>query len=102
MVLTQLGQALDCAFLLGQALLADCFGLEPVEIVGQVDQRIGAGVVEQLGQARWIPAAVRRARRQKADIFLGPETNQRLPEGTSTTQQHQAHSHRVSRSGQID
>ncbi|MNM67416.1 hypothetical protein D3C81_789510 [compost metagenome] len=101
-VLAQFSQALHRALLLSQALFADGLGLEPVEVIGQVHQRVGAGVVQQLGQAGRVPAVLWRTRCQKADIFLGPETNQRLPKGISTTQQHQAHSHRVSRSGQID
>ncbi|MNN83177.1 hypothetical protein D3C81_2001930 [compost metagenome] len=59
-------------------------------------------IVKQLGQACRRPAVFRRARRQKCDVLLGPETNQRLPEGIATTQQHQAHTHRVSRSEQVD
>ncbi|MNR04771.1 hypothetical protein D3C85_1207600 [compost metagenome] len=100
-MLAQLGQTLDRTLLQRQPLFADTVGLEPVEIVGKVDQRIRARVIEQLGQARRVPAFLWRARGEKADIFLGSEANQRLPEGIPTTQQHQAHSHRVSRSGQV-
>lgn len=88
MVLAQLCQPLDCPLLLRQARLADRLGLEPVEVIGQVHQGLGAMVVKQLGQARRRPAALGRARRQECDVLLGPKTNQRLPEGIATTQQH--------------
>lgn len=51
MVLAQLCQPLHRPLLLGQALLADRLGLEPVEVIGQVDQRVGAMVIEQLSEA---------------------------------------------------
>src|SRR5690606_2976116 len=101
-VLAQLRQPLHRPLLLRQALLADRLGLEPVEVIGQVDHRIGALFVEQQGQAGRVPAVFRRTRCQESDVLLGPETNQRLPEGIATTQQHQAHTHRVSRSEQVD
>lgn len=87
-MLTQLRQTLHRPLLQGQALLADRLGLEPVEVVGQIDQRIGAMVIEQLGKAGRGPAVLGRARRQESDVLLGPKANQRLPEGIATTQQH--------------
>ena len=101
-MLAQLRQPLHCALLLGQSLFADRLGLEPVEVIGQVDQGIGAMIVEQLSEAGRSPAVFWRARSQECDVLLGPETNQRLPKGIATTQQHQAHTHRVSRSEQVD
>ncbi|MNV90898.1 hypothetical protein D3C71_1853250 [compost metagenome] len=88
MVLAQLCQPLHRPLLLSQALLADRLGLEPVEVIGQVDQGIGTMIVEQLGEAGRRPAVLGRARRQECDVLLGPKTNQRLPKGIATTQQH--------------
>ncbi|MNC41815.1 hypothetical protein D3C75_906000 [compost metagenome] len=87
-VLAQLRQPLHSPLLLGQALLTDRLGLKPVEVIGQVDQGIGTMIVEQLGEAGRRPAVLGRARRQECDVLLGPKTNQRLPEGIATTQQH--------------
>ena len=100
MVLAQFGQAFDGELLGGQTGFADGFGLEPVEVVGEVDQRIGTGVVEQLGKARGIPAVLGRFGGEETDVFLCTEANQRLPEGIPAAQQHKAHSHRLSRPGQ--
>ena len=85
-VLAQFGQTFDGAFLPGHAAFADGFGLEPVEIVGEVDQRIRTGVVEQLRQARGIPAVFWRAGGEETDVFLRTEANQRLPKGISAAQ----------------
>jgi hypothetical protein len=85
-MLAQFGQTLDGALLPGQTALADRLGLEPVEIVGEVDQRIGTGVVEQLRQARGIPAVFGRAGGEETDVFLRTEANQRLPKGISAAQ----------------
>ena len=93
MVLAQLGQTLDRAFLAGEALRVETLGLEPVEVVGQVDHRIGARLIEQLGQARGLPATLWRARGEKADVFLGSLAHQRLTQGITPTQQQQPHSH---------
>ncbi|MCY1543198.1 hypothetical protein D9M68_790020 [compost metagenome] len=84
-VLAEFREALDCPLLSGQTLLGHFFGLEPVEVVREVDQGIGAGVVEQLGQAGGIPARLRRLRREETDVFLGAETDQRLPQGIAAT-----------------
>jgi len=45
-------------------------------------------IVEQLGEVGRRPAVLGRARRQESNVLLGPKTNQRLPEGIATTQQH--------------
>ena len=87
-VLAQLCQPLHRPLLLGQALFADRLGLEPVEVIGQVDQGIGAMIVKQLSEAGRVPAALGRARCQECNVLFSPETNQRLPEGIATTQQH--------------
>jgi hypothetical protein len=92
-VLAQLGQALHGAFLGGEAALVEALGLEPVMVVGQVDQRVRSGLVEQLGQAGPVPAAFRRARGEEADVFLGTLAHQRLTQGITPTQQQQPHSH---------
>ncbi|MCY1413418.1 hypothetical protein D9M71_288480 [compost metagenome] len=92
-VLAQLGKTLDGALLAQQAGFVDRLGLEPVEVVGEVDHRIRAGFVQQQRQAGGVPPLLGRTGRQEADIFLGAETDQRLSKGTTTTQQHQAHSH---------
>lgn len=86
MVLAQFRQALDGGFLPGQANLVHALGLEPVEIIGEVDQGIGTGVVEQLGKAGGIPAVLGRARGEETDIFLRTEANQRLPESIPAAQ----------------
>ena len=86
MVLAKLGKTLHRALLGGQTLFADRLGLEPVEIVGEVDQGVGTGVVEQLGKAGGIPAVLGRARREETDIFLRTKANQRLPEGIPAAQ----------------
>ena len=86
MVLAQLGQALDRSFLKGQAGLADFFGLKPVEVVGQIDQRIGAGLIQQVSQAGGVPAAFRRTWREEANIFFGTEADQRLSQGIAAAQ----------------
>ena len=75
------------------ARLVDPLRLEPVEVVGEIDQRIGARVIEQLGQAGDIPATLGWAWGKKANIFLGPQADQRLPQGIAAAQQHQAHAH---------
>ncbi|EOB13073.1 hypothetical protein NBO_211g0001 [Nosema bombycis CQ1] len=85
-MLAQLGQAFDGEFLGGQAGLAHGFGLEPVEIVGEVDQGIGTGVVEQLGETCGIPAVLGRFGGEETDVFLRTEANQRLPEGIPAAQ----------------
>ncbi len=85
-VLAQFGQALDRPLLPGQALFADRLRLEPVEVVGEVDQRVRTGVVEQLRQARGIPAVLRWAGGEETDVFLRTEANQRLPKGISAAQ----------------
>ena len=93
-VLAELGEALDRAFLRGETGRAGLLGLEPVEVVGEVDHRIGAGVVEQLGQAGGIPALFGRARGEEPYIILGPQADKRLAKGIATAQEHQAHTHR--------
>ncbi len=85
-VLAQFGQALDRELLGSQAGFADRFGLEPVEIVGEVDQRIGTGVIEQLGEACGIPAVLGRFGCEETNVFLCTEANQRLPEGIPAAQ----------------
>src|SRR5690606_10997550 len=92
-VLTELGQALDCSLLVGQRRLIDPAALKPVEVVGKVDDDIRAVVVEQLGQTGRIPALVRRARREETDILLGTKADERLAQGIAAAQQHQAHLH---------
>ncbi|MNG03689.1 hypothetical protein D3C84_867790 [compost metagenome] len=85
-MLAQFGQTLDCTLLPGQTRFADRLRLEPVEVVGEVDQRVRAGVVEQLRQARGIPAVLRWAGGEETDVFLRTEANQRLPKGISAAQ----------------
>ncbi|MCY1369906.1 hypothetical protein D9M69_569660 [compost metagenome] len=85
-VLAQFRQTLDRALLAGQARFAHRLGLKPVEVVGKVDQCIGTGVVEQLCQARGIPAVFGRAGGEETDVFLRTEANQRLPKGISAAQ----------------
>ncbi|MCY1509782.1 hypothetical protein D9M68_441380 [compost metagenome] len=80
MVLAEFGEAFHAAFLGRQADFADFVGLEPVEVVGEVDHGVGPGVIEQLGQAGGVPALFGRTRSEKADVFLGAQANQRLSE----------------------
>ena len=78
MVLAQLCQPLHGAFLKRQALLADRLGLEPVEVIRQVDHGVGTMIVEQLGKAGRRPALLWRARRHERDVLSGPKKNLRL------------------------
>src|SRR5690606_36790517 len=92
-VLTELGQALDCSLLVGQRRLIDPAALKPVELVGKVDDDIRADVVEQMGQTGLIAALARGARREETDILLGTKADERLAQGIAAAQQHQAHLH---------
>ncbi len=85
-MLAQLGQPLDSTLLAGQACLGHGLRLKPVEVVRKVDQGIRAGVVEQLREARGIPAVLRRTGGEEADVFLRTQANQRLPKGISAAQ----------------
>ena len=49
--------------------------------------RIGAGVINQLGQAGRIPATLRRAWGEEADVFLGALAHQRMTQGIAPAQQ---------------
>src|SRR5690606_22632216 len=83
-----------------QRLLVDLTALEPVEIVGQVDDNIRTVVVEQLGEAGGIPALGGWTGCEEADVFFGTQADERLAQGIAAAQQHQAHSHSVaSRTG---
>ncbi|MCY1178867.1 hypothetical protein D9M73_192400 [compost metagenome] len=93
-VLAELGQTLHTAFLGRQADSTDVLGLEPVEVVSEVDHGIRPGVIEKLGQAGGVPALLGRTRSEKTYVFLGALVNQRLSERIAAAQQHQAHSHR--------
>ena len=85
-MLAQLGKPLDRTLLPGQTFLADRLRLKPVKVIGKVDQGIRAGVIEQLRQARGIPAVLRRTGGEETDVFLRTEANQRLPKGISAAQ----------------
>ncbi|MCY1438647.1 hypothetical protein D9M71_548560 [compost metagenome] len=92
-VQAQLGQAVDGPLLGEQALCLDLLGQEPVMVVGQVDQRIRALLVQQAGQAGGIPALRRRHGGDELDVLFRPQTQQRLSKGITAAQQHQAHAH---------
>ncbi|MNP57864.1 hypothetical protein D3C76_1527300 [compost metagenome] len=80
MVLAEFGEAFNAALLGRQADVADFVGLEPVEVVGEVDHGVGPGVIEQLGQAGGVPTLFGRTRSEKTYVFLGTQANQRLSE----------------------
>ncbi len=92
-MLAEFGQTLHRALLAGQAGGLDSLGLEPVEVVGKVDHRVGTGLVQQHGEAGGVPSLVGRSGGEEADVFLGAQADQRLSKGITATQQHQAHAH---------